>query len=138
MSKEAVKSQRGGWGWKRLKYLIFRCQVPQPDTTPPRFGPQASMARYVNCLSLSRHAIANTFSSLFELLKGEVVEIADFAIDHHKRTGDTPTLAVNASSWWYANLSAKGVQEIRNRMSFFCCEKRDGLLTCLELLQEAG
>lgn len=102
---------------------------PTSNLTPtPRFGPQASMSKYVNFhhFSLSftpNKQNANTYSSLFALLKGEVVEIVDFALDHHKRTGNAPTLAVNASSWWYANLSAKGVQEIRNRMNS-CCYKK--------------
>lgn len=53
--------------------------------------------------------------SLFELVKGELVEIVDYAFEHHRETGRAPKLAVNASSWWYANMTRATVQEIRNR-----------------------
>ncbi|KAE9372475.1 PIN domain-like protein [Stipitochalara longipes BDJ] len=52
---------------------------------------------------------------LFDLLQGELVEIADYVFDHHKQTARAPRLAVNASSWWYANMTAAAVQAVRDR-----------------------
>ena len=43
------------------------------------------------------------------------MEIVDFVYDHHKRTGRAPRLAVNASSWFYSNLTSALVQAIRDR-----------------------
>ncbi|PMD39288.1 PIN domain-like protein [Hyaloscypha variabilis F] len=53
--------------------------------------------------------------SLFELLQGDLFEIVDYVFEHHKKTGRGPRLAVNASSWWYSNLTAAGAQSIRDR-----------------------
>jgi hypothetical protein len=62
--------------------------------------------------------------NLFDILEGEIVDIVDFSIAHHKRTGDAPTLAVNANSWWHANLTDKAVQTIQGRMEYFSYEYR--------------
>ncbi|KUJ18072.1 PIN domain-like protein [Mollisia scopiformis] len=53
--------------------------------------------------------------SLFDILPGELVDIADYAFEIHKREKRAPKLAVNASSWWYVNLTTATVQEIRKR-----------------------
>jgi hypothetical protein len=50
-------------------------------------------------------------------LKGELVDIVDYAVDHHKETGRAPKLAVNTNSWWYANMTAAAAQAIRDSMS---------------------
>jgi hypothetical protein len=52
--------------------------------------------------------------SLFEVLKGELVNIVDYAVDHHKEFGRAPSFAVNAASWWYTNMTAKTAQQIRD------------------------
>jgi (2Fe-2S) ferredoxin len=61
-------------------------------------------------------------SSLFELLKGELVDIVDYAVDCHKKTGRPPRLAVNASSWWYANMTAASAKAVRDSESLYCVE----------------
>jgi len=61
-------------------------------------------------------------SSLFELLKAELVDIADYAVDRHKKTGRPPKLAVNASSWWYANMTAALAQAVRDSESLYCVD----------------
>jgi hypothetical protein len=45
------------------------------------------------------------------------VDIVDYAVDHHKKTGRPPKLAVNGSSWWYANMTARSAQIIRDSES---------------------
>ncbi|KAH8807402.1 hypothetical protein F5884DRAFT_789187 [Xylogone sp. PMI_703] len=71
-------------------------------TWVPHFGPQ-----YLE------HSMGPT--SVFKLLKGELVDIVDYAVNCHKKTGRSPRLAVNASSWWYSSMTAATVQEIRDR-----------------------
>lgn len=65
---------------------------------------------------------ANWPFSIFELLKGELVEIVDYALDSQKKTGRPLTLAVNASSWWYYNMTAATAQAVRDSGYFYSVE----------------
>jgi hypothetical protein len=53
-------------------------------------------------------------------LKGELVEIVDYAFEHHKKTSRAPKLAVNASSWWYSRHTRATVQKIRDSEFIRC------------------
>jgi hypothetical protein len=73
--------------------------------------------RYTDAL-ISRAMAANSVSSIFEVLKGEVVDIVDYADDYCKKARRPLRLAVNASSWWYANnMTTAVVQRIRDTTS---------------------
>jgi len=61
-------------------------------------------------------------SSLFELLKGELVDIVDYAVDFYRKTRRPPRLAVNASSWWGTNMTAAAAQALRDSESLYLVE----------------
>ncbi|KAF4634338.1 hypothetical protein G7Y89_g3772 [Cudoniella acicularis] len=61
------------------------------------------------------NAIKRLHILLFNLLEGDLVDIVEFATERHKNHGKPPKLAVNASSWWYNNMTAKQALEIRNK-----------------------
>lgn len=51
-------------------------------------------------------------SRSFDVLNGELVDIAEYAVDKHKQCGRLPKLAVDASCWWYANMTAAMAQAL--------------------------